>query len=234
MVLHISSDGALKILGAMIAALFVGNAFSLVCLHGLGYDNVFGLVPLFDFNGEANLPSFFSSLLFLAASALLLVIGVSEKRTAARHARHWLVLAAIFAFLCIDEFSSIHERLNDDFRPFVDQIPFLYYAWLIPYAVLGVVLAAAYLPFLLALPSRVRRFMVAGGAVFVLGAAGFELIASSLVGTGGSNTTLGYALLYSVEESLEMAGLTLFIHSLLQKLELAGEDLRFSWGPSGE
>jgi len=53
------------------------------------------------------------------------------------------------------------------------------------------------------------------GTIFIAGAIGFEVIAGLNYFFQGHTDTIGYALIVTVEELLEMLGMALFIYSLL-------------------
>jgi len=80
--------------------------------HGLGQDRFVEFVRLFDPDAEANVPTWFSSLLLLLAAALLAAMA------RAKHVRRdpftplWIALAMVFAGLSVDEFASVHELLD--------------------------------------------------------------------------------------------------------------------------
>ena len=101
----------------IVAGLVSAHALGLFSIYVLDHDYVKGLVPLFDLGREHNIPSFVSSALFVAGSLGFFTIYRLEKSTEQAHG-HWLALAAIFVFLAIDEWFSIHERLVLPVREF--------------------------------------------------------------------------------------------------------------------
>jgi len=182
-----------------------------------GHDYVFGLIRLFNLNEEYNLPSLFSALLLLTAAALLGYIRRHEQQRGARDVAKWTVLALGFLYMAIDELSQIHERLIVPGRELLGDRSFglLYYAWVIPAAALVLVLAGYFLGFLLRLPARTRRGFIVGGMLFVAGAIGFEMLGGHQHELYGKQN-LTYMVYVIFEESLEMAGVIVFIHTLLQ------------------
>src|SRR5690606_21509831 len=66
------------------------------------------LVELFSLSYEANVPTWYATVLLFACSALLATIARAESIT---HRTSWSALAAIFAYMSLDEAIQIHEHL---------------------------------------------------------------------------------------------------------------------------
>jgi hypothetical protein len=165
---------------------------------------------------EHNLPTYFSVLLILFLTLLLAVIATLNLKHRMPHASKWVILS--FGFLCMafDEAFQVHERLNIPVGTLfgAGSLGVLYFPWVVPGIALVVVLGLFFLRFLLHLPVPTRfRFLMAA-ALYVGGAIGVELI-------GGRHAELhgyenwAYSLIATLEESLEMAGLIVFIWALL-------------------
>ena len=205
-----------RIIGALwvvLAVLVAANLTGIVVEWSTGHDNVYGLLPLFDFNTERNVPTFFSSVLLACSALLLLALGRLHGAANGERAP-WIWLGGIMAFLAVDESASIHERLTAPVREALGASGIIYYAWVLPYSVLLVVLLLALRGFLLRLDRVDRRRILTAGGVFVLGAIGVELL-SGVVDESRGKENLAYALLYTVEETLELCGVILFIRALL-------------------
>lgn len=164
---------------------------------------------------EQNLPSYFNSILLLLASMLTGFIYLLD-RNAGLSKFKWQFLSIIFLFLSLDESASIHEF-------FVTFLPkymgiggsgIVTYAWVIPYGIAAGLLGVYFLPSLRYLPGKVAKGMFFSGAVYVLGAVGFEMLGSLVIPPGGSGS-LAYAAIVTCEESLEMLGVIIFIDYLL-------------------
>ncbi len=182
---------------------------------GFGHDSVFGLVPMFDLNGELNVPTLYASVSLLFCGALMAVIARVQKLRAAPYAAHWASLASIMAFLALDEFASLHERLSDPIRSALGTSGMFTSAWVIPYGILGLLLGLTFLRFTLALPKSVRTFLVLGGLTFVLGAVGIEMAAGSAKEAAGGSSSLAIAVWTTLEEVLEMSGVVIAVHGLM-------------------
>lgn len=164
---------------------------------------------LFSLSHEGNVPTWYSSLLAGGAGVLLgLAARAAESRRLA-----WWGLAAGFMLISMDEVVGLHEGVSSLF----DLGGVWYFGWVIPAALLVVVLAALYLPFLAQLEPATRRRFIVAGALYVTGAVLFELPLGAWTEERGSSN-LGYGLIDWVEESLEIAGVTLFIGALIAHL----------------
>lgn len=169
------------------------------------------IIRLFDFNQEANIPSFFSSLLFLVAAFLLLFITVYKK---SRNRKYWgwLGLTLLFFFLTLDEAVSIHEFLIGFFRKKFNLSGYLYYAWVVPYGIALIFLGLIYIPFFRSLNQKLFFLMMLSAGLFISGAVGFEMLGGKSFEVNGLSFT--YRMFYTLEETLEMLGLAVFIYSL--------------------
>lgn len=199
------------------AALLVMDIIMEYLKHDTGRDFVFGLVRLFDLDGEANVPSFFSTLLLMSAGILLWLISREEKNRGGRDAGRWKVLAVVFLYLAVDEAAMLHELFIVPGAELLgkDRPGIFNFAWVIPYSVLVLALGAYFIGFFLRLPAVSKiRFLVAA-VLFVGGGLGFEFIEGAVAKTQGESST-AYWVLSAIEEAMEMAGVIVFIHALLE------------------
>lgn len=171
-------------------------------------------VRLVDFDHEGNLPSLFSGIILMTAAFLLACLAsAAEKRD--RYA--WWLLALIFCFLSFDEWLGFHERLAHVMRWLkIGGSGFFRFAWVIPYGLAAAGLGALYVPFLLRRSPASRALFVASGALFVGGAVGCEMLSAPLIEAYGEESVQA-SVEFFFEETLEMAGVSLFIVSLLRE-----------------
>jgi hypothetical protein len=181
----------------------------------LGYETAYGLIPLFFVGEERNVPTYYSSLLLLCASALLAVIALTRHRVRALHARHWAALALIFFVLSLDEVAGLHEMMIRPMREALHVGGLLYFGWVVPGGVLVLALGCAYLRFFLDLEPKFQWLFGAAGLLYVGGALGVEMLGGRHADLHGLEN-LAYRMYQTVEESFEMFGLVLFIHALLR------------------
>lgn len=211
-----------KILAWAVLALTIFHLLTLVSIFYFDQPKLFGLVPLFNFDSENNIPSLFSAALFLFCALLLVIIGSAQRHRGAKFALHWILLGALFVFLGIDEATHLHERLTVPVRNALNLSGVLYFGWVVPYIVMCVVLGIAYVSFWFSLPARTQVNFVIAAGLFLSGAIGFELLGAREFEAGRAGAVL-YALYYTAEEFLEFSGLVAFVYALLSYV---GEGLR--------
>lgn len=197
----------------LIVSLLIANVAGIVYTIHLGQGQAYGIVPLFDFDTEKNIPTFFSSVMMVLCSVVLFLIAMNNKKAHTSFIP-WLGLSFVFLFLSIDEFSSIHERFIVPTRNALNATGFLYFAWVIPYGLALIVFVLAYTKFLFKLPKNIALLFLASGITFVAGAIGFEMLGSKHAETAGAKD-LVFSILYTFEELLEMLGIALFLFAIL-------------------
>jgi hypothetical protein len=163
------------------------------------------LKDMFDVDEEQNVPTWFSGAILWLSSALVLAIADTRRRQGRRNVVHWYGLAIGFAFLSFDEIAGLHETLNS----------IIVMTWAIPGAIAVGIVGLAYVPFLIGLRARTRWLFVVAGAIYVGGAVGMELLTDHFYLVKYTPDTLAYNLQTAVEEGMEMLGVVLFIHALL-------------------
>jgi len=218
------------LLAAVFAGLVACGTAAEIALNVGGLRSAFGLVPLFNLSYEGNLPTWYASLLLLACAALLFLIGQLAASGRLPYRWHWRCLGLIFLYISIDEAVMIHESLNAPLRDALALGGIFYFAWVIPFALLLLVLFLAYLRFLLRLPRRFGALFVLAGAVYVGGALGTELPISAWYEVHGGDN-LVYGLLNLGQESLEILGASIFCAALVGYLAAQFGTLRIVFAP---
>lgn len=187
--------------------------------HVTGHTQMFGFIPKFHLDEESNIPTFFSSFLILVASAILFYIGSWRKRSGESDTKFWMGLSLIFLYLAVDESASLHELCIQPVRSLLNTSGVFHFAWIIPAGVILVFLGIVYLRFLFRLPIRIRRLFITAAVIYVGGAMFGEALGGYyLDGPGGRDMV--YTLITTVEESLELVGLLIFIHALFRYLKV--------------
>ena len=205
----------------LILFFFAAHLFFAWINVAFGHDYIFGLVPLFRLDSEQSFSTWYSTLA-LAFSALLLFAIYRDKSVRFdRFSRHWLGLACIFAFLSADEACSIHEKISVFMRLHVSTFGLVSGQWTAVYAVLLIILAFVYLPFLRHLWPRPAAMFVVAGAVFVTGAVGLELVGAYYYTTAQLDSKdFLYSVIAGTEDLFEMLGILLWMRSLLAYMSL--------------
>ncbi len=176
-------------------------------------------VRFFHFDREENAPTLFTIFLILQASVVCIMIS----RSNVLDQGYWLALSIIFAFLALDEFVSIHERLVEPVRSALSTSGFFHFAWIIPGGIFVLVLGILFLGWLRRLPVETRRGLILSAFIYLSGVLfleGLEGIRASQYGQGD----LIYIMIATVEESLEMIGFIVFTFFAAKFLLAASEN----------
>lgn len=206
----------IHVLGTTALLLVLANIAGQLTKYVWGHDAVYGLIRLFDLDAENNIPSYFSALLLLVAALLLALITILKRTAHAAYEFHWALLACTFLYMAIDEAASIHELLNGPTRNLLGQQAsgVFFYGWVITGIAVALAFGLSYLTFLLHLPTKTRWRVIIAAMLYLGGAIGMELIGGLHADLHGIEN-LTYAMAATVEESLEMAGVIVFIYALL-------------------
>ena len=189
-------------------------------LTGELYRNLaeFGKLPnwpkVLSLSFEGNFPNWYSSALLFCTAILIAWNAIEEGRRGGRYLANWWCLSAMFFYISLDESISIHEHMNEWF----DFKGALTFGWIIPASIFLLVFGISYLKFLIHLPRTTRIGFIISGCIYVGGALGVEIPLGMWVTATGSDDNLGYALIDSIGESMEVLGTSLFAVSLLRHL----------------
>lgn len=214
----LSASRVYRVLTTCVACLIVLHLLGQTAKIVLGYKMLKGLVPLFDLDSEANVPSWFSSALLGACALVLAQIGDSVRRQGGPPAvfeRHWKGLAIVFALLSMDELCSVHEKLILPMRTLLHAGGLLYFTWVVPGLLFVGVLSAFYLRFLQHLDRELRLQFLWAAMLYLGGAVGMEMVDGWWSQHRGQDN-MAYVLLVMVEESLEMMGAIVFLCDLIR------------------
>lgn len=186
-----------------------------------GHENQLGFQRQFNLNEENNIPTWFSSSMFLACSLLLVVIGWAKRSANSTDARSWLLLAAVFLYLSMDEASSLHEMLMPAGAAIVERAglfrPYFFFGW-VPFGVAAsLIIGLINVPFLRSLPKETRRRFLFAACIYFSGAVVAEMVGGAIayyLGTDG----VPFAMEVAAEEGLEMLGIIAFLYGILMHL----------------
>jgi len=163
-------------------------------------------------SSESNPSTWWNSLLYLFVGLLLFAGG---ERVA--DPRGWRAAAVVACFLSLDEVALIHESYDD--------LPgghLLAFGWVIPGAVIAVLVCLPLYGWFRGLDRGLRRELVGAAFVVLLGAVGFETLAGYYHDDHGSSR--GYEAISTVEENLEMGGASLAVLSLVRWVRRPADD----------
>jgi hypothetical protein len=167
---------------------------------------------------EGNVPTYANALLLFIPALLLAGIGAWKNSVRDPYRFHWNGLALIFLLLSIDEMASFHEKLIKPMRAVFGSEGIFYFAWIIPGLIAVALFGLTYLMFFLRLENKFKLLFFLSLGVYLGGVIGGEMVSGYFAANLGiKNYT--YAVVASLEESVEMFGCSLIIHSLLEYIK---------------
>ena len=213
----ITSSKLTMVLAAITVVLVIASTVGQIVKHETAHKSMLGFVPKFNLDLENNIPTYFAVMLLMICSGLLALIASAKKKAGGRFVVHWSVLSVLFFLMSLDEAASIHELLNVPLRAKLNMGPLFYFSWVVVGIPFVMVLVLAYLKFVFHLPPRTKLLFCIAALLFFTGAVGFELIGGRQAEVYGRES-ISYTVLTSIEETLEMASLVLFIRALTDYL----------------
>ena len=208
--IKLSSKTVSNLFTTIVTLLVTVHILQALLYHLAGFD----YSGFIDLDTENNLPTFYTAMALEFSAILLFLIYWQKKQSHRKESLYWLGLALIFAFLGFDETAQVHEEVSDFFTSIVEASGVLYFPWIIPYGLATGLVALIYWPWLIHLPKETQKNFIIAGVVFLAGAIGMEMI-------GAHHADLydvydwRYTISYTVEETLEMLGIVLFIRALM-------------------
>lgn len=190
------------------------------------HGQIFELSNRLDVDDEVSLPTWFAQFVLLAGGVCALLAARLERGT---RRKAWLLIAIIGILFSIDEVGSIHELV-------LQSAHLLYYgevaptaalnAWWILLPLIGAV--ALWLAWWLyrSLPFRTWLLFVGAGSLYLIGAAGIDLISNDL-------PKLSYmyqGVTTALEEGFELVGSIVVLYGIIDYLEsVHGSKLKAVW-----
>lgn len=212
---NIKLNDFIKVQFGLVSLIIVLGLLSYIIVYLTGI-NFGGFINLLDVGLEQSIPTYFSSINLLLASILLYVLFRHEKINMQKGTNYWLFLSILFLILSTDESASIHEKFGKvhDYLAYKNIIPTIFesHTWLalgIPFVV---IFGLGIIPFLKLLPRATLYYFIFAGAVFVIGAVGFEYLGYVMLSTDfvESDGDIIYQMRRIFEEGFEMYGIAIF------------------------
>lgn len=166
----------------------------------------------FDVNSERNVPTTWSVALLLGAAVVAAVVAARRRRPADGV---WWAVAAVAAYLALDEWFELHERLGDVGEAIGGSV--LHFAWVIPAVVVAGVVGVVLLRLFADQPAIVRRRLVVAGLVYLFGALGLETVSGLVLREQGAAAL--YLVVTAAEELCEMVGASLLLATAVGALQ---------------
>lgn len=166
---------------------------------------------------EAALSTWFTTVLIAFNMFLLALNATAARQFGTGSPAPWLVLAALFAYLSMDEMLVLHERAGQLLGRRL-QLPgvLAYFPWVTLGAIFVAIAGLSFAGFLKRLPRRTAKLFLLSGGIYVGGALGIEVIEAATMKTYGPGLLYYFEVL--VEETMEMFGQALFAYALLDHL----------------
>ncbi len=205
-----------KLLSGITFLLLIASIIGSVIFYATPFTCLHSVSLFFFFDYELNIPTYFSSLLLLFASVILMVITFLEKKQTVSEVRYWAVLSAGFLLMSFDELVSFHERLVKPMSKLLGSgnHGILHFSWVIPGMFIVIVLGCFFARFLIRLHSKTRFTFILAAVIYTGGCIGLELIGGKYFELFGVQSLI-YIASATLEELMEMAGVILFIWGLL-------------------
>jgi len=170
------------------------------------------VIKLFDFNQPSSIPSIFIISMLLISTILIILIG----RKAGEKGIYWYGLALIFGLLTASKAFHIQKiifwkiyGINSTFKVSLFVVGTLLLLSMVLFFIL-------YIPFFSKLPKPTLKLVVFSLFIFVLGAVIFDKFGEWYL--KANSFDLGHYILYTIEETLEMIGVSLFVFVWLKYL----------------
>ena len=199
------------------SAILIISYLRLFVVQTYGLDSPIKNFRYFDLDEELTIPAWYSSIVLLACGIMVLAISRLSKQTGSSDVWRWTILGLVFVFMGLDEAVGVHERLIDPLRDGFGLSGIFYFAWVVPALFIVTAFGLYMAPLLLRLPFRTAGLFLLAGGLYVGGALGMEMVGGSVASAQGTETLL-YQLVVTMEETLEIAGFTLFFVSLVDHI----------------
>jgi hypothetical protein len=185
-----------------------------VFVFQVGTETVLQDLRHFALDAERNLGAWYSSALMVLIAACAFVNWHKDRVRDGLVSYSWVFIAVVFFLLSIDETVGFHETVDVPLRDHFELTGIFYNPWIFFGAAFVAGFVALLIPFLFDLPRHIAILFVVSGAIYVGGALGLEPLDALFESTYGEGSLL-QVISTSIEEAMEMLGLTLFLHANL-------------------
>lgn len=216
----LTPERTVRILILIVFLLLLGHLAALYTKHIASEQ--YGMLWVFHFDSEANIPALYSFVIIMACGALLWATASLHEVRIKQQTRFWKTLSCLCIIAALDEFTGFHQVLTTDSLKLLGDFTadgYLYFKWIIPYCLFFALMTAFLLNQFIRLPIHTKLTFLLGGTIFFVGAILFEMLGGHYLVThpGESKyTSLNYALLATVEELLEMIGIIIFLYGIMK------------------
>ena len=174
------------------------------------------IANIFLLDVEKNLPTLYAGLSLILSSLLLYFCGFNEVNKLKKI--NFNLMSLFFLFLAADEIFMIHEIFGPIFRKLLNPSSFLYFAWVVPYGILTLIVSFYFYGFIRKLPKEIFKLILISGIIFIFGELILEMFGAFIYTINNKELSFAYLFLSSTEEILAMSGIVLFNFTLLKLL----------------
>lgn len=183
--------------------------------------HIFEMSNRVDFDDEASIPTWFSQFILLSiAVGAFISAYLSRPRSNKNNSRiFWLIVGGISFLLSIDEVAALHEFV-------LQTVHLLTFgesgatksnnAWVmvLPFITIGAL--ALVWRAIRNLSKQIVWLFVLGGAIYLAGAVGIDIITNA----DAANNFINAGILVAIEESMELIGSSIILFAIIRHLEL--------------
>jgi hypothetical protein len=161
------------------------------CADALLGSPIWSIKKLFDLDGEANIPAWFSSIQLFMIGLVLLIKSLQSNLDHSFSRLFFPIVSIGFIFLSADEMASIHEKINGMLK-YVEFIPRFkgdHGIWIFIYVLTGLILFLANFRTLVAIWNRYRHatlIMTIGMGIILIGGVMMEVISYQFLRSGST------------------------------------------------
>lgn len=170
------------------------------------------LIGRFDVDNEISIPTWWSQTVLL----VIAILGFMAYKVGG--SRWWLAFSSLFIFLSVDEGAMLHEAFITKFREYTTDgsaTGLANHLWLIPVAIVFIILLIPFIKFLRTLPKRSLKLLVAGMGLLFFGAIVYETI--GLLSFNSADFWYK-GINVAIEEAFEMFGASLVVYAALEEI----------------
>ena len=171
----------------------------------------------FNITNEWNIPTFVTIIYWLINAALFFIISTNKTYSFSTGLK-WKVLSLVFLVLAADEYRGYHELISGHLREYFNLHGIFFYAWVIPYGMVFIILSIFFFPALKLLNKDTRILFYLSAIVFLSGSIGLEMLEGWITDNGYESQIILFNIIETIEETLELIGLAILTSACLSVL----------------
>lgn len=174
------------------------------------------LLERFNVDEEASVPTWYAQIVLFCTASIAAYIGFFLFQKKEKYRAHWIAIAVLLLCMSIDEGASLHELAIEPFQDRLDiDTGLFFFAWVIPAAVIVILIIATFFRFWMQLPKRIRFLLAVAALVFIAGGLGMEMISGAFWQANGFENSFQYRIYNAIEEAGEFYGVNIALYAFL-------------------